>query len=205
MHCPQCSNVVRPGLEVVVVRPGEREIHCPYCLAVVTPDAPGSPRDISVERFALRRAARERFVARLAAGEGEGAIHCTSCGENLLPHVRLQLASSEHFNCPRCAHDLAEEAYRREAYDRTRWERVFEQVERAQRDERCARCSYLCAAARACVDALQRLPGASREHHGALTSLAQRTRHELPDLECGTECTLRDVYHQAVGSQLLVL
>jgi len=203
MVCPHCNNEVKPGMELTI-RP-EQPSHCPYCLHRLA-DGSGSAQDVSVRRFTLRREARERFADALVAASTDGEARCPVCDHGLTKSSLLLLRNSEHFQCGYCSRDLADEAYRREAYLPQPWLSLVTVLADLRAEEGCKRCPYFQAAAQACQEALSWIP----ENHGKQAKLlASLTRH--PDTElppeggCLGTCGVIERYRATVGDRLLLL
>jgi hypothetical protein len=209
VKCSNCNYVVPVGTEVLVGDRRQRSVHCPHCLQQL-PHRSGGPsgddeEPVSVRRFTLRRDTRQQFVDQQLRRSPDGRLHCPRCSKVLSKIEELILRTSEHFNCPHCAHDLAALAYSQVAFSHKRWTRVAEAVSEARQDRRCMACRCLGAMAMACQRALSHGPGDDPEVRALLATTLARADWHAADGDCFADCPPVRRYRELVGDVMLLL
>jgi ribosomal protein L37AE/L43A len=210
MMCSGCRHLVTPGTSISLDGAPDDRGHCPYCLKLLAPaDASAEPADddgdVSVKRFTMRRRVRELFADRLVKLAHDGSPQCPVCGHRLGKSDEILLRNTEYFRCHSCGHDLANLAYRQEAYHEQRWLPVVYVLADLRADEKCAGCRYLGAMARSCQLAFSNMPHAPHKLRGLFPSLLARLEWRTPDDDCLSGCAAVTQYRKTAGAGLILL
>jgi hypothetical protein len=127
------------------------------------------------------------------------------CERVLNKNDELILLNGEYFRCHLCGHDLAAYAYRQDAYHEQHWLPVIYALNDLQAEEKCVRCRFLGAMARACQIAVSRTSKLSTGSSRLLTMLLRRTDWTEPSEGCESTCFAVRQYRATAGEHLLVL
>lgn len=200
MICSSCNAVLSTEVEQLPGDPTSETWCCPCCLRRVQLKA-GGDGDVSVERFSLRRQARRSYIEGLWDGKDSSSC-CPRCDHAISPRELLILESSEHFNCPGCTHDLAQDAYRQVAFEEAAWLAVAAELDKTRALEPCSNCAAMIAAARICQHAL--LVVQHEEQSQKLEELTRRPEKEI-DPDCQVTCELVNRYRDLVSNRLQIL
>ena len=168
MDCPDCSNTIRQGMEISLANGGADLRHCPYCLSVL----PGRASRTLEPSWSEWRNVRVEAWA----------------GDPVIKNDELALRYGHCFRCHHCCRDLAQLAYREEAYREERWLPVIAAVDASASDSRCVDCVYLGAVSTACQQALSCMPRPHPVQAKLLEALLVRSSWRLPQCDWSGSC-----------------
>ena len=208
MDCNCCKNTITPGMAIVVDEYTGERAHCPYCLEPLQFGSPSSSsgveKDCPDKRTEMRRTVREKFLKRLVEQSDDGQLHCPICAHKLNKNDQRLLLEEEYFRCHFCGHDLANYAYREEAYHEQRWLPVVYALTDLIKEEECRDCSRIRAIAKACRKAFSWMPGSELEQHSRLNRVLRHSHWKDPSCDPDSCVAVRQ-YRNLAGEGLLLL